>query len=59
MVKALKVSPDGLVALSGSVDGTLRGWDMSMRRCFKAYGEDKSKMKSFHKDSIWVIEVDD
>ena len=43
MVKAVKVSPDGQVAISGSVDGTIRGWDMSMRRCFKAYGENKNQ----------------
>ena len=48
------------MALSGSVDGTLRVWDMTTRRSLKVYGEEKNREREkFHRDSIWVIEVDE
>lgn len=58
MVKTVKLSADGDVAISGSVDGTLRVWDMNMRKCLDIYGDEKHKDSSFHRDSIWVIDVD-
>ena len=60
MIKCIKLSSDGLVCVSGSVDGTLRVWDMTTRRCLKVYGEEKNKEKEvFHKDSIWAMDVDE
>ena len=61
MVKCIKLSPDGLVAVSGSADGTLKVWDMNMRRCLYSFGDSKNKhhSKFFHKDSIWVLDVDE
>ena len=58
MVKAVKLNPDGMVCLTSSMDGTLRLWDIGLKKCVKVFGELR-KYKSgflFHKDSIWAIE---
>ena len=63
MVKAVKLNPDdGTVALSASCDGTVRLWDMNMRKCLYVFGDDHHQNfqqgQNFHKDSIWAMEVD-
>ena len=47
-----------MVCLTSSMDGTLRLWDIGLKKCVKVFGELR-KYKSgflFHKDSIWAIE---
>lgn len=43
MVKAINLSPDGMVCLSGSTDGTVRAWDLNMRKCIAVFGDEKNK----------------
>jgi WD40 repeat protein len=59
MVKAIKLSSDGMVCLSTSTDGTLRVWDLNLKKCITVFGDEKNKKNSvnFHKDSIWCMET--
>ena len=43
MIKAVKLSPDGMVCLSAGSDGFLRVWDIGSRKCIKAYGNERKK----------------
>jgi WD repeat-containing protein 48 len=37
MVKAIKLSDDGMVCLSASSDATLRLWDIGQQKCINVY----------------------
>lgn len=39
IVKAVKLNPEGLLCISASMDGTLRLWDIGMKKCIKVFGE--------------------
>jgi WD40 repeat protein len=59
MVKSVKLSPDGMICLSASTDGTLRVWDLNQRKCITVFGDEKNKKNSsvFHRDSIWCMDT--
>ena len=59
MIKSCKISADGMVCVSISSDGTLRVWDIGLRKCVKVYGDSRKQKLNypFHKDSIWCLEV--
>jgi len=47
-----------MTCLSTSCDGTLRVWDMNLKKCIAVFGDEKNKKNSlnFHKDSIWCMD---
>ena len=58
MVKSIKLSPDGMVCFSASSDGTLKMWDLSMRKCIQTVGDTTHrKISEFHRDSITTFDV--
>lgn len=48
-VRALVLSEDGTVCISGSADRTVRVWDVGMRRCVHIFDA--------HHDSVWALGV--
>jgi WD40 repeat protein len=59
MVKAVKLSPDGMVCLSAGTDCTFKVWDIASRRCILTHGGETPlrKLSSFHKDTITAMDV--
>lgn len=48
-VRALVLSDDGTICISGSADRTVRVWDVGMRRCVHVFDA--------HHDSVWALAV--
>lgn len=48
-VRALAMSDDGTICISGSADRTVRVWDVGMRRCVHVFDA--------HHDSVWALGV--
>jgi len=48
-VRALVLSDDGSLCISGSADRTVRVWDVGMRRCIHVF--------EAHHDSVWALAV--
>mmetsp|Transcript_145734 Transcript_145734/g.369972 ORF Transcript_145734/g.369972 Transcript_145734/m.369972 type:complete len:1195 (-) Transcript_145734:30-3614(-) len=48
-VRALVLSDDGTICISGSGDRTVRVWDLGMRRCIHVFDA--------HHDSVWALAV--
>jgi hypothetical protein len=48
-VRALMLSEDGTLCISGSADRTIRVWDVGMRRCVHVFDA--------HHDSVWALGV--
>mmetsp|Transcript_23389 Transcript_23389/g.66666 ORF Transcript_23389/g.66666 Transcript_23389/m.66666 type:complete len:1073 (-) Transcript_23389:111-3329(-) len=46
-VRALVLSDDGTICISGSADRTVRVWDVGMRRCIHVF--------EAHHDSVWAL----
>jgi len=46
-VRALVLSDDGTICISGSADRTVRVWDIGMRRCVHVF--------EVHHDSVWAL----
>lgn len=46
-VRALVLSDDGTICISGSADRTVRVWDIGMRRCIHVFDA--------HSDSVWAL----
>jgi WD repeat-containing protein 48 len=59
MIKAVKLSSDGMLCISAGSDNTIRLWDIGLRKCLKVIGDDRRFKQPFpfHKDSIWVFEI--
>ena len=58
MIKAVKLSDDGMLCLSASSDSTLRLWDIAHQKCIKTYQHvHKKRSVEYHSDSIWALDA--
>ena len=61
MIKKIQLSPDGTILFSTGQDGTVKLWDLGMRRCFRTIGPELSAMQRkgspFHRDTITTMDI--
>ena len=61
LIKKVQLSPDGTLLVSTGQDGTVKLWDLGLRRCVQTIGPELTgqarKTSSFHKDSITCLDV--
>jgi len=61
LIKKVQLSPDGTLLVTTGQDGTVKLWDLGLRRCVQTIGPELTgqarKTSSFHQDSITCLDV--